>query len=136
MCVCKRGCVCHMFLKTSSGQKELFFPVHYNTNVCLSVSFCPHHQVITLEGWVDIMYYVMDAHSFYNFIYFILLIIVSTFLYLFLYNKKHFPDILMCCKDSKTKLQNSSKINYSFDWVQNGPTWVLFETEPSKNSSI
>lgn len=35
-------------------------------------------QVITLEGWVDIMYYVMDAHSFYNFIYFILLIIVST----------------------------------------------------------
>ncbi|KAK2097234.1 Voltage-dependent T-type calcium channel subunit alpha-1H [Saguinus oedipus] len=28
-------------------------------------------------GWVDIMYYVMDAHSFYNFIYFILLIIVS-----------------------------------------------------------
>uniref|UniRef100_A0A3B4BE69 Ion transport domain-containing protein n=1 Tax=Periophthalmus magnuspinnatus TaxID=409849 RepID=A0A3B4BE69_9GOBI len=35
-------------------------------------------QVITLEGWVEIMYYVMDAHSFYNFIYFILLIIVST----------------------------------------------------------
>lgn len=40
---------------------------------------CPRlPQVITLEGWVDIMYYVMDAHSFYNFIYFILLIIVST----------------------------------------------------------
>lgn len=37
---------------------------------------CPP-QVITLEGWVDIMYFVMDAHSFYNFIYFILLIIVS-----------------------------------------------------------
>uniref|UniRef100_A0A8D2LG78 Ion transport domain-containing protein n=1 Tax=Varanus komodoensis TaxID=61221 RepID=A0A8D2LG78_VARKO len=36
-------------------------------------------QVITLEGWVDIMYFVMDAHSFYNFIYFILLIIVSFF---------------------------------------------------------
>uniref|UniRef100_A0A3Q1CRK8 Voltage-dependent T-type calcium channel subunit alpha n=1 Tax=Amphiprion ocellaris TaxID=80972 RepID=A0A3Q1CRK8_AMPOC len=34
-------------------------------------------QVITLEGWVDIMYFVMDAHSFYSFIYFILLIIVS-----------------------------------------------------------
>lgn len=33
--------------------------------------------MITLEGWVDIMYFVMDAHSFYNFIYFILLIIVS-----------------------------------------------------------
>lgn len=38
----------------------------------------PPLQVITLEGWVEIMYYVMDAHSFYNFIYFILLIIVST----------------------------------------------------------
>lgn len=37
-------------------------------------------QVITLEGWVEIMYYVMDAHSFYNFIYFILLIIVSIIL--------------------------------------------------------
>lgn len=37
----------------------------------------PPPQVITLEGWVDIMYFVMDAHSFYNFIYFILLIIVS-----------------------------------------------------------
>ncbi|XP_029292902.1 voltage-dependent T-type calcium channel subunit alpha-1H [Cottoperca gobio] len=36
-------------------------------------------QVITLEGWVDIMYYVMDAHSFYNFVYFILLIIVGSF---------------------------------------------------------
>ncbi|KAK1798112.1 hypothetical protein P4O66_000606 [Electrophorus voltai] len=35
-------------------------------------------QVITLEGWVEIMYYVMDAHSFYNFIYFILLIIACS----------------------------------------------------------
>lgn len=40
-------------------------------------SCCLSLQVITLEGWVEIMYYVMDAHSFYNFIYFILLIIVS-----------------------------------------------------------
>ncbi|XP_056307104.1 voltage-dependent T-type calcium channel subunit alpha-1I [Danio aesculapii] len=36
-------------------------------------------QVITLEGWVEIMYYVMDAHSFYNFIYFIFLIIIGSF---------------------------------------------------------
>uniref|UniRef100_A0A7N4NQE4 Voltage-dependent T-type calcium channel subunit alpha n=1 Tax=Sarcophilus harrisii TaxID=9305 RepID=A0A7N4NQE4_SARHA len=62
-------------------------------NVCRTGSVNPHKgainfdnigyawivifQVITLEGWVEIMYYVMDAHSFYNFIYFILLIIVS-----------------------------------------------------------
>lgn len=44
---------------------------------CGPMSSCLPPQVITLEGWVDIMYYVMDAHSFYNFIYFILLIIVS-----------------------------------------------------------
>ncbi|KAG3258868.1 calcium voltage-gated channel subunit alpha1 H, transcript variant X1 [Ictidomys tridecemlineatus] len=64
-------------------------------NVCRSGDLNPHNgainfdnigyawiaifQVITLEGWVDIMYYVMDAHSFYNFIYFILLIIVGSF---------------------------------------------------------
>uniref|UniRef100_A0A8D0PBI8 Ion transport domain-containing protein n=1 Tax=Sus scrofa TaxID=9823 RepID=A0A8D0PBI8_PIG len=64
-------------------------------NVCRSGDSNPHNgavsfdnigyawiaifQVITLEGWVDIMYYVMDAHSFYNFIYFILLIIVGSF---------------------------------------------------------
>ncbi|XP_069920261.1 voltage-dependent T-type calcium channel subunit alpha-1H isoform X2 [Oryctolagus cuniculus] len=64
-------------------------------NVCRSGDANPHNgaisfdnigyawiaifQVITLEGWVDIMYYVMDAHSFYNFIYFILLIIVGSF---------------------------------------------------------
>eukprot|EP00064_Thunnus_orientalis_P013776 superscaffoldBa00002297_g13816 len=64
-------------------------------NICRPGHFNPHKgavnfdnigyawiaifQVITLEGWVDIMYYVMDAHSFYNFIYFILLIIVGSF---------------------------------------------------------
>ncbi|XP_077173314.1 voltage-dependent T-type calcium channel subunit alpha-1H isoform X2 [Paroedura picta] len=64
-------------------------------NSCRAGDFNPHNgainfdnigyawiaifQVITLEGWVDIMYYVMDAHSFYNFIYFILLIIVGSF---------------------------------------------------------
>uniref|UniRef100_A0A670Y4D7 Calcium voltage-gated channel subunit alpha1 H n=1 Tax=Pseudonaja textilis TaxID=8673 RepID=A0A670Y4D7_PSETE len=64
-------------------------------NVCRTGDLNPHNgainfdnigyawiaifQVITLEGWVDIMYYVMDAHSFYNFIYFILLIIVGSF---------------------------------------------------------
>lgn len=59
--------------------KECFFLLsHYNTDSpSLFFFFFYLHQVITLEGWVDIMYYVQDAHSFYNFIYFILLIIVS-----------------------------------------------------------
>ena len=38
-----------------------------------------HKKVISLEGWVDIMYYVMDAHSFFSFIYFILLIVIGSF---------------------------------------------------------
>ncbi|KAF0770707.1 Uncharacterized protein FWK35_00004740 [Aphis craccivora] len=32
-------------------------------------------EVISLEGWVDIMYYVQDAHSFWDWIYFVLLIV-------------------------------------------------------------
>lgn len=33
--------------------------------------------VISLEGWTEIMYYVQDAHSFWDWIYFVLLIVVS-----------------------------------------------------------
>ncbi len=33
--------------------------------------------VISLEGWSDIMYYVQDAHSFWDWLYFVLLIVVS-----------------------------------------------------------
>jgi hypothetical protein len=33
--------------------------------------------VISLEGWTDVMYYVQDAHSFWNWIYFVMLIVVS-----------------------------------------------------------
>ena len=33
-------------------------------------------QVISLEGWTDIMYYIQDAHSFWDWIYFVLLIVV------------------------------------------------------------
>lgn len=37
--------------------------------------------VISLEGWTDIMYYVQDAHSFWDWIYFVLLIVVSIVIY-------------------------------------------------------
>ena len=33
-------------------------------------------QVISLEGWTDVMYFVQDAHSFWNWIYFVCLIVV------------------------------------------------------------
>lgn len=41
------------------------------------VGFC-RLQVITLEGWSDIMYFVQDAHGLWNWIYFVILIVVST----------------------------------------------------------
>ena len=34
--------------------------------------------VISLEGWTDVMYFIQDVHSFYNFIYFVVLIIVNS----------------------------------------------------------
>lgn len=40
---------------------------------------CGSHldQVITMEGWTDIMYHVQDVHSFWNWAYFVVLIVVS-----------------------------------------------------------
>ena len=34
-------------------------------------------QVIALEGWSDIMYFVQESHSFWNWIYFVVLMFVS-----------------------------------------------------------
>lgn len=36
-------------------------------------------QVITLEGWADIMYFVQDAHGFWNWIYFVILIVIASY---------------------------------------------------------
>ncbi|XP_075174449.1 voltage-dependent T-type calcium channel subunit alpha-1H isoform X3 [Anomaloglossus baeobatrachus] len=89
----KIDCSNFNFPELSSGRNNCDLNQYYN--VCEAGELNPHKgainfdnigyawiaifQVITLEGWVDIMYYVMDAHSFYNFIYFILLIIVGSF---------------------------------------------------------
>lgn len=64
------------FIATVKGDNNLPL-AHTATNKYMTTFSFALSQVITLEGWVDIMYFVMDAHSFYNFIYFILLIIVS-----------------------------------------------------------
>ena len=32
-------------------------------------------KVISLEGWTDVMYIIQDTHSFYNFIYFAMVIV-------------------------------------------------------------
>ncbi|XP_052824853.1 voltage-dependent T-type calcium channel subunit alpha-1I isoform X2 [Octopus bimaculoides] len=36
-------------------------------------------QVISLESWVNIMYYVQDAHSFWDWVYFVALIVIGSF---------------------------------------------------------
>ncbi|KAL8610475.1 hypothetical protein ACOMHN_060395 [Nucella lapillus] len=36
-------------------------------------------QVISLESWVNIMYYIQDAHSFWDWIYFVALIVIGSF---------------------------------------------------------
>ena len=36
-------------------------------------------QIITLEGWTDIMYKIQDAHSFWNWIYFVVLILLGSY---------------------------------------------------------
>ena len=41
-------------------------------NVCV---MC--FQVISLEGWVDIMYYIQDVHTYWVWVYFLALIVVS-----------------------------------------------------------
>ncbi|XP_061564981.1 voltage-dependent T-type calcium channel subunit alpha-1G isoform X4 [Cololabis saira] len=61
----------------SAGKLNPFKGAINFDNICYA--WIAIFQVITLEGWVDIMYFVMDAHSFYNFIYFILLIIIGSF---------------------------------------------------------
>jgi len=45
-------------------------------SLCCCVA-CLAAQVISLEGWVDIMYNIQDAHSFWSWIYFATLIVVS-----------------------------------------------------------
>ncbi|CAF3697645.1 unnamed protein product [Rotaria sordida] len=36
-------------------------------------------QIITFENWINIMYYIQDAHSFWDWIYFICLIVIGSF---------------------------------------------------------
>jgi len=43
----------------------------------VSIIFFFAVQIISLAGWVNIMYYVQDAHSFWDWIYFATLIVVS-----------------------------------------------------------
>jgi len=45
----------------------------------IGIAWIAIFQVITLEGWSDIMYFVQDAHSNWNWIYFVVLIVMGSF---------------------------------------------------------
>ena len=66
---CSLFCICLVWFLIAlySPKLDASFKV-YNLIWC--------QQVITLEGWSDIMYFVQDAHSFWNWIYFVVLIVV------------------------------------------------------------
>ena len=66
-----------LFIKTTKT------PTHGKQNLILLFPLVKL-QVISLEGWTDIMYYVQDAHSFWDWVYFVLLIVVSMINLLFL----------------------------------------------------
>ena len=54
--------------------------LHYSLLYCLvlGLAWVAIFLVISLEGWTDVMYFVQDAHSFWNWIYFVCLIVVSS----------------------------------------------------------
>ncbi|KAM9715726.1 voltage-dependent T-type calcium channel subunit alpha-1I-like [Menidia menidia] len=39
-------------------------------------------QVMTFEGWTEVMHYIMDTHSFWSFVYFVLVTLIGTFIFL------------------------------------------------------
>ena len=53
-------------------------------------------KIISLESWVTIMYYIQDAHSFWNWVYFVFLIVVS---------------IVICFLNKYFQFENSKFIN-------------------------
>ncbi|CAF3600682.1 unnamed protein product [Rotaria sp. Silwood1] len=45
----------------------------------IGLSWLAIFQIITLENWISIMYYIQDAHSFWDWIYFVCLIVIGSF---------------------------------------------------------
>lgn len=63
------------YTKCKSGDRNPFQGAISFDNIGLA--WVAIFLVISLEGWTDIMYYVQDSHSFWDWIYFVLLIVVS-----------------------------------------------------------
>ena len=73
--------------------------------------------MISLEGWTDIMYYVQDAHSFWDWVYFVLLIVVSHILFFFFFSLlflllQRRLDTLIAKREAKKKKEKMIMITY------------------------
>ncbi|XP_027886317.1 voltage-dependent T-type calcium channel subunit alpha-1H-like isoform X2 [Xiphophorus couchianus] len=60
----------------SSGQNPNLNSINFDN---IGYSWIAVFQSVTLEGWSDIMYYVMDAKSWWSFVYFIVLTILASY---------------------------------------------------------
>ena len=65
--------LCHSIISVGDGDlvKQLL-------SSKLGLAWVAIFVVISLEGWTDVMYLIQDVHSFYNFVYFVVLIIVKS----------------------------------------------------------
>ena len=75
----KYGCVNwnQYYTKCTTGPTNPFHGAISFDNIGLA--WVAIFLVISLEGWTDVMYFVQDAHSFWNWIYFVCLIVVGSF---------------------------------------------------------
>ncbi|XP_023326004.1 voltage-dependent T-type calcium channel subunit alpha-1G [Eurytemora carolleeae] len=65
------------FTKCTTGPSNPFHGAISFDNIGLA--WVAIFLVISLEGWTDVMYFVQDAHSFWNWIYFVMLIVIGSF---------------------------------------------------------
>nr|QDD67334.1 ion channel protein [Tetranychus cinnabarinus] len=65
------------YTKCKHGDKNPFQGAMSFDNV--GMAWTAIFLVISLEGWTEIMYYVQDAHSFWDWLYFVLLIVIGSF---------------------------------------------------------
>ncbi|XP_023221349.1 voltage-dependent T-type calcium channel subunit alpha-1I-like [Centruroides sculpturatus] len=83
--------------------------------------------VISLEGWTDIMYYIQDAHSFWDWTYFVLLIVIGSF---FMIN---LCLVVIATQFSETKKREMARMKLERARYQSNST--ITSTSPSESTS-
>nr|XP_040563889.1 voltage-dependent T-type calcium channel subunit alpha-1H-like isoform X2 [Lepeophtheirus salmonis] len=83
--------------------------------------------VISLEGWTDVMYFVQDAHSFWNWVYFVLLIVIGSF---FMIN---LCLVVIATQFSETKRRETAKMKAERAKFQSSSTLSSFTNSETTN---